>query len=227
MGEIHCHSIVSDGIMTPEVILRLAARLGFRVLSITDHDTFRGSALALRASRVMGFRDLIIACGSEVRTSWGDVLVICPQCPPGEAPRDPLELRDFADSNGCAVIAAHPYHFGRKSVASKIRREPGVFDAIEVWNPRGFPLLNVPAILYARKSGKPATSGSDAHVPSELGVAPIVFMEEPRDGGEAVDMIKKGLVAPTIALPPPKSFIEALAWAITRRATTPSAGQGV
>ncbi|MCE4612233.1 MAG: PHP domain-containing protein [Desulfurococcales archaeon] len=225
-GEIHCHSVVSDGSLEPRLVVELAVRRGARVVSVTDHDTFRGSLMALRGAALLGLRDVVVLCGNEVRTVWGDVLVLCSSCPGvGEAPRDPFELREFSDSHGCLMVAAHPYHLGRKSVGSKIRSHAQLFDAVEVWNSRGFPLLNVPAILDARSLGMPATSGSDAHVPSEIAVSPIVFLEEPYSSDQALELVRRGLVAPTIALPPPKSFIESLSWAIIRRTARESSGK--
>ena len=217
-GEIHCHSVVSDGSLDPRLVVELAVRRGARVVSVTDHDTFRGSLMAVRGVALLGLRDVVVLCGNEVRTIWGDILVLCSSCPGvGEAPRDPFELREFSDSHGCLMVAAHPYHLGRKSVGSRIKSHARLFDAVEVWNSRGFPLLNVPALLDARNMGVPATSGSDAHVPSEVAASPTVFLEEPYNADQALELIRRGLVAPTIALPPPKSFIESLSWAIIRR----------
>lgn len=39
MLELHCHTRCSDGYLNPSELLAQAARLGVRVLAVTDHDT--------------------------------------------------------------------------------------------------------------------------------------------------------------------------------------------
>jgi 3',5'-nucleoside bisphosphate phosphatase len=41
--DLHIHSTASDGTCTPSEILQLAAAIGLRAISITDHDTLEGS----------------------------------------------------------------------------------------------------------------------------------------------------------------------------------------
>ena len=48
--DLHVHSTASDGRHRPEEVVRLAARLGLAVISITDHDSVDGVAPALRAA---------------------------------------------------------------------------------------------------------------------------------------------------------------------------------
>jgi predicted metal-dependent phosphoesterase TrpH len=51
--DLHVHSTASDGTLSPVEILRLAEKLGLGAISITDHDTLKGS------------RDLLEAAGSS------------------------------------------------------------------------------------------------------------------------------------------------------------------
>ncbi len=44
MIDLHTHSTYSDGTLTPEELLREAARLGLSALALTDHDTIDGVA---------------------------------------------------------------------------------------------------------------------------------------------------------------------------------------
>jgi len=214
--ELHTHTTVSDGSVSPEELVRLAYRKRLAGIAITDHNTFRGSILGSRALKIHDI-NLIILYGNEVRTSWGDVLVICSQPPSGEPPRDPFQLREWSSYNGCILIAAHPYHLARSSIWFKVRKYSGLFDAIEVWNPRGIPLLNMPAMIDVQKLGKPGVSGSDSHVAAEVGVAPVVLDWEPSSADEVVEAIVKGRVKPTIAIPPFRAYLEMAAWAIARR----------
>ena len=48
--DLHLHSTASDGRLSPEEVVRTAARLGLAVISITDHDSVDGIASALKAA---------------------------------------------------------------------------------------------------------------------------------------------------------------------------------
>lgn len=49
--DLHIHSTYSDGTLTPEAIVRLAARKGLKGISITDHDTAEGVEEAVAAGK--------------------------------------------------------------------------------------------------------------------------------------------------------------------------------
>ncbi|MCE4599041.1 MAG: PHP domain-containing protein [Desulfurococcales archaeon] len=214
--ELHSHTTASDGSVSPEELVRIAFKKGLSGLAITDHNTFRGAVLGFRALKIHGF-DMMLFYGNEVRTTWGDILVICDHPPSSEAPKDPFELREWSNDGNCIMIAAHPYHLGRNSIGSRVRVHGDLFDAIEVWNARGVPLLNIPAMNDAYRLGKPGVSGSDSHVISEVGVAPIELEWGPSSIDEVIDAIRRGRVKPSIAMPPIRAYIEAAAWAISRR----------
>lgn len=65
-ADLHLHTTASDGRLTPEEIVRLAAQLGVTVISITDHDSIDGIAPALVA--VNAFPSLTIVPGVEINT---------------------------------------------------------------------------------------------------------------------------------------------------------------
>ena len=213
--ETHCHSYVSDGVGSPELLVRIAASKGIRVISVTDHDTFRGSVLAWRAARYLGL-DVLVIYGAEVLTNWGDILVYCLEPLRDPLPYNALELRDLASSNNCLLVAPHPFQPLLPSVGRMLVREPRVFDAVEVWNGKSIPVTNIPAILYAKKLGKPAISGSDAHVPSAVGVSPTV-LEHAEKPEEVLEAMRKGLVKPKIGIPSLRTLLEDIAWSIYRR----------
>ncbi|KAL3678145.1 hypothetical protein R1sor_021101 [Riccia sorocarpa] len=54
--DLHCHSICSDGHLSPELVVDRAYRNGVRVMALTDHDTMAGVPDALRAARKYGMR---------------------------------------------------------------------------------------------------------------------------------------------------------------------------
>jgi len=218
--ETHSHTTASDGYLTPLELVRLARRRGCGAVAVTDHDTIEGGISAYKASTRLSL-GVIVVPGVEVRTSWGDVLALCTQ-PPGREPPSgahPEVLREWADAEACILVPAHPYVTWRHGMGGRRLRlggETGLWDAVEAWNLRGPPPLNLPAILAAEQLGLPPTSGSDAHVPRELcGAA----MEAPDEGSaEAlVESLRRGRARPRAGLPGPLALAEAAAWAVMRR----------
>jgi 3',5'-nucleoside bisphosphate phosphatase len=63
--DLHIHSTASDGTLSPVEILRLAEKLGLGAISITDHDTLKGSRDLLEAS---GSSDIRVLTGIEIST---------------------------------------------------------------------------------------------------------------------------------------------------------------
>jgi len=213
-AEIHVHTTASDGAMPPEALVRKARAMGLAALAVTDHNTFRGSSLAARIARLLGAP--IIVPGNEVRTEHGDVLVLCPDHHP-RAPRGLEELRDWADENNCILVAAHPYRPSKSSIGRALPRIIHLFDAVEAWNTRNLPPCNALALRAARRAGKPVTSGSDAHVPSEVASSPVILPGRPGSPEDLIEWVRRGAVRPVYGLPRLRSIPEALAWAVERR----------
>lgn len=65
--DLHCHSNVSDGTLTPSELVARAAGRGVKVLALTDHDDTDGldEARAATAQHGMGFIN-----GVEISVSW-------------------------------------------------------------------------------------------------------------------------------------------------------------
>jgi predicted metal-dependent phosphoesterase TrpH len=57
-ADLHCHSVVSDGTLTPEVLAERAARNGVELWALTDHDEIGGQARAAAAARSQGMKYL-------------------------------------------------------------------------------------------------------------------------------------------------------------------------
>lgn len=53
-ADLHCHSIVSDGTLTPEALAERAQANGVELWALTDHDEIGGQARALNAARARG-----------------------------------------------------------------------------------------------------------------------------------------------------------------------------
>ena len=54
--DLHIHTTASDGTDSPAQIVEMAAREGFTLIAITDHDTLRGTDEAIEAGRAFGVR---------------------------------------------------------------------------------------------------------------------------------------------------------------------------
>lgn len=67
--DLHCHSTVSDGKLSPKELLERAVERGVDVLSLTDHDTTDGIALV---QKEIDDNDLAIKLisGVEISTCW-------------------------------------------------------------------------------------------------------------------------------------------------------------
>lgn len=67
MIDLHCHSTVSDGRLSPAEVVRLAHANGCTMLSLTDHDHTGGLAEARAESQQLGIRFI---SGVEVSVTW-------------------------------------------------------------------------------------------------------------------------------------------------------------
>ncbi len=64
--DLHIHSTASDGTLTPDQILKMARDRNLRAISITDHDTIKGS---IEAHRHLTPQDVELLSGVEISTS--------------------------------------------------------------------------------------------------------------------------------------------------------------
>ncbi len=68
LADFHLHSTASDGVRTPAEVVAAAARIGVRVVALTDHDTVDGLGEAAAATRSWGLR---LVPGIELSTDLG------------------------------------------------------------------------------------------------------------------------------------------------------------
>jgi 3',5'-nucleoside bisphosphate phosphatase len=71
-ADLHCHSVVSDGTLTPEALAQRAASRGVELWALTDHDEIGGQARAAAAAKAEGIRYLT---GVEISVTFADVTV--------------------------------------------------------------------------------------------------------------------------------------------------------
>jgi len=67
--DLHCHSTVSDGKLTPQALLERAVERGVNVLALTDHDTTDGLALVQKEITDKQL-DIALISGVEISTCW-------------------------------------------------------------------------------------------------------------------------------------------------------------
>lgn len=67
--DLHCHSTVSDGLLSPAALVERAQRNGVDLLALTDHDELGGLDEAAAAAAAAGIR---FVTGVEISVSWGD-----------------------------------------------------------------------------------------------------------------------------------------------------------
>ncbi len=65
--DLHCHSTVSDGVLSPAVLVARAAERGVKALALTDHDDVAGLSEAAEAAAVHGIQ---LINGVEISVSW-------------------------------------------------------------------------------------------------------------------------------------------------------------
>lgn len=66
-ADLHCHSVVSDGTLTPEVLAARAAANGVELWALTDHDEIGGQHRAAAAAKAQGMRYLT---GTEISVTF-------------------------------------------------------------------------------------------------------------------------------------------------------------
>ncbi|MCM2250927.1 MAG: PHP domain-containing protein [Ramlibacter sp.] len=71
-ADLHCHSVVSDGTLTPEELAARAAANGVELWSLTDHDEIGGQQRAAAAARAHGIKYLT---GTEISVTFADQTV--------------------------------------------------------------------------------------------------------------------------------------------------------
>jgi 3',5'-nucleoside bisphosphate phosphatase len=66
-ADLHCHSIVSDGTLTPEALAQRASANGVELWALTDHDEVGGQERAAAAAKALGMKYLT---GVEVSVTF-------------------------------------------------------------------------------------------------------------------------------------------------------------
>lgn len=66
-ADLHCHSTVSDGVLSPDAVARRAAERGVQLWALTDHDEVAGQHIARQAAHDLGMQ---YVSGVEISVTW-------------------------------------------------------------------------------------------------------------------------------------------------------------
>jgi len=113
-ADLHCHSVVSDGTLEPEVLAARAAANGVELWALTDHDEIGGQHRAAAAAREQGMRYLT---GTEISVTFaGETVHIVGL---GFDPEDPQMRRGLEQTRGGRGSRAHEIAAGLAQVGIK------------------------------------------------------------------------------------------------------------
>lgn len=182
--DLHVHSSYSDGHDDVKSILEAALMKGLGGISITDHDTLKGSLVARRLIREYKM-DIVLIPGVEVTTSEGHLIILGAEELPPKG-RSPEETIDQAHDLGAVAVVPHPYHPFRHA----LWRIPRC-DAVEVYNSKHlFGIANARARLGASRQHLPMVAGSDSHFAATVGLGVTGIEAEDTEG--AISAIREG-----------------------------------
>lgn len=201
--DMHCHSWYSchpfwghDCYSRPRDILKVAIKAGLDGISVTDHNTLKGSA-AIKgiAKRIRG--DFTVIPGMEVKSTSGDILAygVSEEIPLGLSPEETIEK---ILSQGGVPVIAHPFcgPFTKLITSTKwsetlitglsirFRKRIG----IEVFNSGTGKSGCERALALASRLGLSKSAGSDSHITQSIGAAGIICDSDP------LESLRKGRV---------------------------------
>lgn len=217
-ADLHIHSCYSDGESSPEEILIEAAEKGLGAVSVTDHNTFKGSLEALRIAKEKNI-DIIVIPGAEVRTDLGDVLVYC-RDPANVHPNISAEaLLDIAEERGCIAVPAHPFDTVRAGMGnSGLKKILKRITAIECFNAFSSSLSNRKAYDFATMNGLGCFANSDAHTIKAIGQFYTILEIDPTN---PLDFLRNSIAAKKLEPVARKIdlaiYIDKLRWSLERR----------
>lgn len=94
-ADLHCHSVVSDGTLTPEALAQRAKANGVELWALTDHDEIGGQARAVAAAQAVGLPYLT---GAEISVTFAGTTVHIVGL--GMDPEHPALVQGLRDTRG-------------------------------------------------------------------------------------------------------------------------------
>jgi predicted metal-dependent phosphoesterase TrpH len=185
-----------DCSMSLEKIIARCLKVGINCLGVSDHNTLSG---AIKMKEIAPFS---IIPGEEILTQSGEVIgfFLTEEIPAKLSMKETIER---IKAQGGLVCIPHPYDRLRYS-AFKNQVFADIIsqvDIIEAFNARSLsPGSSTRALELARKYGKPASAGSDAHTLSEIGNA-YVEMQDFNSKEEFMASLADGKISGTKSNP--------------------------
>jgi predicted metal-dependent phosphoesterase TrpH len=162
----HIHSKYSgDATPTPVEIIKRSMEIGLDAIAIADHNSLKGSQVALKEAKNLG--NLLIIPAMEVSSSKGHIVAlgVNEKIDAGMSPEETIE--NIRDQGGIA-IAPHPFVRYREGLCNYVKNLD--IDAIETLNSRYiFGFSNWRAKKLAEKKEIPQIGSSDAHFLGAIG----------------------------------------------------------
>jgi len=184
-ADLHIHSIFSrTAISKPETILEMAAQRGIGIIAITDDSVLQNRRLFADAARAYPVQ---VVFGQEIKLinakrNQGEMLGLF-LTQPLKSNKASHIIAEAAAQGGITSIA-HPFCERRGEFRAFDQIDDWDHVAVEVRNGRTFKKRdNQMAEEFAERLNLPATAGSDAHTPFEIGNVYIEF-----DGKNAADL---------------------------------------
>lgn len=181
--DLHVHTTHSrDAFCSVAEAVRTARAKGLDGIAITDHNSIGGHPETKKFSRG-GF---LVIPGIEVSSADGHILGLgVSELVPRGLPA--VETVELIRELGGIAVAAHPFIPWKNPVLVYKAK----FDAIEAFNSRALLLSNRLARRFVERNRLPATAGSDAHFPDEVGLASVGVNCE-KNVGSILKEIKSG-----------------------------------
>jgi predicted metal-dependent phosphoesterase TrpH len=205
-ADLHIHTTHSDGLATPDQVVRFVEKSGLDVIAITDHDSVAG-ALAARDLVARGGFGFEVIVGTEVTTARGVHLLVLFIEEPLPVFRSLEETIELVDRQGGICIAPHPLSpltpsMGQRQIERLLAgRYP--LRGVETLNPS--PAGRITRAKLQRLNarwGLAEVGGSDAHFLCRIGTAYTEF-----DGRTAADfrasLLARATTACELPLPHP------------------------
>jgi|GEM_PF-392624 len=168
--EIHCHTVASsDGMITPDGLLKAAELQKLDVIAITDHDTTEGAFEFQKWFRRKNASTQILI--GEERTLSNKCHLIGLFLHGDIASTEVHEVMDEIHEQGGLVLAPHPYRLkdGLLGPRGQDLTQPGKVDAFEIHNAKSSHADNQKMGEAMPKMNAGFFGGSDAHYEADVG----------------------------------------------------------
>lgn len=211
-GELHCHTVNSDGDSLPADLVARAEVLGLDFLAITDHNVRTGQP-SLRNLDA----DLILIPGMEVTTYyghwniWGDGKWVDFRLLEDDQMRLAIST---AKERGFLTSCNHPRQYGPDWVFKAVDN----FDCVEIWN-GPWVVFNQEALDFWEaklRTGQryPALGGSDAHFLKRDHIAQVgtpttwIYCEDDPSAQRLVENMRAGHIFITASPDGPELYLK-------------------